>query len=89
MRFLDVFFKKECGFADLCSFLIPSCLEEPKIKFLVLLKLMITFHQLSVAKKTKTGNFVANFINEINQSIWQIRAVCAEKNSKYSKLCGP
>ena len=79
MRFLDVFLRKSCGFADLCGFLILLCLEEPKIKLLVLLKLKMTFHQLSVAKKTKTGNFVANFINEINQSFWKIRAVCGEK----------
>ena len=79
MRFLDVFSSKSCGFAVLCGFLIHSSSEEPKIKFLVLLKLMMTFYHLLVAKKTKTCNFVANFINEINQSVWQIRAVCGEK----------
>ena len=56
MRFFDVFLKKTCGFADLCGFLIPSCLEESKIKVLVPLKLMMTFYQLLVVKKTKTGN---------------------------------
>ena len=79
MRFFDVFLKKTCGFAVLCGFLIHSSLEEPKIKFFVLLKLIMTFHQLLEAKKTKTGNTVANLINKINQSVWQIRAVCGEK----------
>ena len=79
MRFLDVFSRKSCGFAVLCGFLIHSSLEEPKIKFLVLLKLIMAFHQLLEAKRTKTGNTVANLINKINQSVWQIRAVCGEK----------
>ena len=79
MRFLEVFSRKSCGFAVLCGFLIHSSLEEPKIKFLVLLKIIMTFHQLLEAEKTKTGNTVANLINKINQSVWQIRAVCGEK----------
>ena len=70
------FFKKIVRF---CGFLMHSSLEEPKIKFLVLLKLIMTFHQLLEAKKTKTSNTVANLINKINQSVWQIRAVCSEK----------
>ena len=79
MRFLDVFSRKSCGFAISCDLLIHSSLEEPKIKLLVLLKLIMTFHQLLEAKKTKTGNTVANLINKIDQSVWQIRAVCGEK----------
>ena len=44
MRFFDVFSRKSCGFAVLCGFLIHSSLEEPKITFLVLLKLIMTSH---------------------------------------------
>ena len=73
------FFKKIVRFCGLCGFLIHSSLEEPKIKLLVLLKLFMTFHQLLEAKKTKTSNTDANLINKINQSVWQIRAVCGEK----------